>query len=106
MRELLLVIGRPADIRVAGTGRGQRGISLERQAIKAVFEHGLDVAIGAGAHGDGARAGRFHSLGAVLLRQTEQAKTGPIPLLGVRPAREDLLDCRFRPIVNADSGRT
>src|SRR5712691_6030606 len=94
MRELLLVIGRPADIRVAGTRGGRWGIGLERHAIETVLEHRLDVAIRPGADGDRPTAGGLDTVGAVLLREPQQAETGPIALLRVRPARENLLDER------------
>src|SRR5438445_446013 len=94
MRELLLVIRRAADVVMDPTwGRG-RIVSLERHAIEAVFEHRLDMPIGAGADGNRPTAGGLDAFGAVLLREPQQPETGPIALLGVRPARENLLDER------------
>jgi len=68
MRQLLLVIGRAADIRMARARRGSLG-GVEREAIEAVFEHGLDVAILAGPGRDGPPARAFDALGAVLLHE-------------------------------------
>ena len=45
-----------------------------------------------GADGDGPSAGRLDAFGAVLLREAQQAETGPVALLGMRPTRENLLD--------------
>ena len=87
-----MVIGRAADIRVAGTRGGRRGIGLERHAIKAVLEHRLDMSIRPGAGGDRPTAGGLDPFGAVLLREAQQAETGPIALLRMRPARENLRD--------------
>ena len=72
--------------RQAGRRRG------ERDLIEAVLEDGVDVAIGAG--GDTARPGArgFEPRGAVALGQAQDAETGAIALLGMRPVGEDGLD--------------
>ena len=81
MRELLLVIGRAADVGMDPTRRRGRIVGLERHAIEAVLEHRLDVAIRPGADGDRPTAGGLDAFGAVLLREPQQAETGPIALL-------------------------
>ena len=47
-----------------------------------MFEHRLDMAIGARAGDDGAAARRLDPLRPVLFREPQQAQTGPIALLG------------------------
>ena len=60
------------------------------------------MAIGAGAHGDGAPARRFDAFGPVLFGEPQQTQAGSIALLRVRPTRENLLDERGR--LRADTG--
>jgi hypothetical protein len=71
-----------------------RIVSLERHAIEAVLEHRLHMAKRPGADGARPPAGRLDAVGAVLLREPQHAETGPIALLGVRTAGENLLDQR------------
>src|SRR3972149_3188230 len=53
-------------------GRGRGGA----EAVEAVLEDGIDVAVGAGAGGQGARTRRFQARGAIPLAQAEQPEAG------------------------------
>ena len=86
-----MVIGRAADVVMDPTGGRGRIIRLERYAIEAVLEHRLVVSIRPGADRDRPTAGGLDTFGAVLLREPQQAETGPITLFGVRPALRDQL---------------
>src|SRR6266851_4712250 len=89
-----LVIGRATDVGVHDTRPGRRLVGVEWQAIETMLENRIDV-IRAGADGHGAPTRRLDALRAVPFRQPQQPETGPIALLGVWTAREDLLDERF-----------
>jgi hypothetical protein len=70
-------------------------VGVERQAIEAVLEDRIDVAIRSRAGRDGPPTGRFDARRAVLFHEPQEPKTGPIALLGVRTARENLVDEGF-----------
>src|SRR5262249_10569256 len=71
MRELLLVVDRPAHVGMRRARRGCGILRVERYPIEAVFEHRLHVAIGAGADEDGSRTGGLDALSPVLLGEAQ-----------------------------------
>ena len=62
------------------------------EPIETVFEDRVDMAVGAGVDAAGARARRLEPGGAVALGEPQEAETGAIALLGVRPVGENRLD--------------
>ena len=90
-----LVVGGPADVGMQRPRDRRRGLGVQGQTVQAVFENRLDVAIRPRAGGDRAGAGGVEPLGAVLLRQAEDAQARAIALLGMGPALEKGLDERF-----------
>src|SRR5229473_1280361 len=76
-----LVVVPSAQVFVDGReGERRRGLG-PRDAVEAVLEDRVDVAIGAGLHGAGARAGRFEPLRTVALGQPQDAQARAIALL-------------------------
>ena len=77
-----------------GRHQGELRVSLggQGQAIEAVLEDGVDVAVRAGLGGPGPGTGRFHPLAPVALGEPQNAQAGAITLLGVRAILEDGLD--------------
>ena len=71
----------------------QRQLALRawpsRLPVKAMIEDRRDRAIGAGADVEPAVARRPYARGAILARQAQDAETGAIVLLRVRPAFQD-----------------
>ena len=83
-----MVVGGPADVGMHGPRARRRGLVVQGQTVQAVFEDRLDVAIRPRAGGERAGARGVEPLGAVLLRQPQDAQAGAIALLGMRPALE------------------
>lgn len=73
-----------------GPRRGEH--ELGGLAIEPVSQDRVDMAIGAGARGQGAGTGGVHPRRPVALVETEQAETRAIALLWVRATRQDRLD--------------
>src|SRR5262245_50735816 len=75
--------------------KGERRCGLGcRQAVEAVLEDRVDVAVGAGADGAGARTSLFQPRIAVPLGQAQDAQAGAVPLLRMRTISEDSFDER------------
>ena len=62
------------------------GRRLQRLAIKRAFQDGLHAGIGAGSGRQGAPRRRFQALVREALAQAQDAETGSIAHLGMRPA--------------------
>lgn len=78
-----------------GVHRGQGERRRRRrhgEAVEAVLEHGVDVAVGPGPDGDRTGAGRLQSGLAIALAEPEQAEARAVALLGMRTIRENRLD--------------
>jgi hypothetical protein len=73
-----------------GSAPSSRAV-LRGPPIELVAEDRFDGAIGLGADLDGALGGRFDSRSAVGAEETDDAETGAITLLGMRPRLQDLL---------------
>src|SRR3990172_1237773 len=87
-----LVVGRSAEM-VVGRGEGElRGGLRHGEAVEAVLEHGIDVAIGTGADDDRPRTGRLQPGLAIARAQPQEAEARAVALLGMRAIREDRLD--------------
>ena len=92
----------PSVVVVAARGRSRarratsprRRSSAGGQPVEAVLQDRLDVAVGARAGGERARARGLEPLVAVALGQPQDAQAGAVALLGVRPLGEDRLDQR------------
>ena len=79
-------------------GEGELGRCLRHgEAIEAVLEHGVDMAVGAGTDGDRAGASRFQSVLAIAFAEPEQAEARAVALLGMGTISEDRLDVNGRP---------
>ena len=92
---------------LVGWGEGELGSGRGgAEAVEAVLEDGIDVAVGAGAGGQGARTRRFQARGAIPLAQAEQPEAGAEALLGMRAIGEDGDDqgCRLGPDVLSPAG--
>ena len=76
-------------VRCGHAARSDRG---QRHAIEAVLQDRVDMAIGARADGDRARARGLEPLGAVALGEAQDAEARAVALLGVRAIGEDRLD--------------
>ncbi len=62
--------------------RGSGALGHQRLFVKAGAQHGLDRAVGVGAHGQGAGASRFQAVRAITLAQAHYAQAGPKALFG------------------------
>ena len=85
-----MVITGPTDVGVKDRGR-LRGAFRRRLPIKLVVEDGFDRAVGPGADFDGALGGGFETCDAEGTGEAEDAQTGAVALLGMRPALQNLL---------------
>ena len=76
-----------------GRDEGERRRRLQPgEAVEAVLEHGVDVAVGAGADGNRAGAGGLQPILAVARAEPQQTEARAVALLGMRTIREDRLD--------------
>ena len=60
-----------------------------RQAVEAVLEDGVDVAVGADADEQGPRTGGLEAGGAVAATEAKQPQAGAVALFGMRTVGED-----------------
>jgi len=90
-----MVIARAADVFVLDRGR-VRGAFWRRLPIELVVENGFDRAVGLGADLYGARRRGFDALEPIGPDKADDAETGAIALLGMRPRLQNLLAQRRR----------
>src|SRR5262245_66599765 len=84
------VIAGAAHVDVRNVVSGRWRLRIERLAVQAVFENGLDAPIGGRLGVHGSCAGRFQSFVGVALSQMEEAEAGTVSLFGVRLRSIDL----------------
>src|ERR1700691_2103616 len=85
-----MVVARPADVGMEDRGR-VRWALWRGPPVELVVEDGFDGAIGPGADLDGPLGGGLDARCAKGTGKTNDAETGAIALLGMRPALEDVL---------------
>src|SRR3984885_179400 len=85
-----MVVARPADVGMEDRGR-VRGALWRGPPVELVVEDGFDGAIGPGADLDGPVGGGLDARRAKGTGKTDDAETGAVSLLGMRPGLKDVL---------------
>src|SRR5271156_1951242 len=85
-----MVVARPADVGMEDRGR-VRGALWRGHPVELVVEDGFDGAVGPGADLDGPLGGGLDARRAKGTSKTDDAETGAVSLLGMRPGLENVL---------------